>query len=79
MGDAAHQGILDVEAGEAGLAELVPRNAGLKDAVAPRLSRIRADGRRLRFRVSERCDVSIVARRGSRAVTSSLRPTARAR
>ena len=67
MGDPAHQAILDVEAGEAGLAELVPRNAGLKDAVAPRLTRIRADGRRLRFRISERCDVSIVARRGSRA------------
>ena len=44
MGDPAHQAILDVEAGEPGLAELIPRNAGLKDAVAPRLRRIRATG-----------------------------------
>ena len=65
-GDAAHQAILDVEAGEAGLPELIPRNAGLKDAVAPRIRRVRANGRRLRFRLSERSDVSIVARRASR-------------
>jgi sugar lactone lactonase YvrE len=66
-GDAAHQAILDVEAAEPGLPELIPRNAGSKDAVAPRITRVRADGRRLRFRLSERSHVSIAARRASRA------------
>ena len=52
-GDPAHQAILDVEAGEPGLAELIPRNAGLKDAVPPRITRVRITGKRLRFSLSE--------------------------
>jgi sugar lactone lactonase YvrE len=59
-GDPAHQAILDVEAGEAGLPELIPRNAGLK-GVPPRLSRVRIDGRRVRFRLSERADIIVEA------------------
>jgi sugar lactone lactonase YvrE len=65
-GDPAHQAILDVEAGEPGLPELIPLNAGLKDAVAPRLSRVRVNGRRVRFRLSERGYVTVVARRPGR-------------
>jgi sugar lactone lactonase YvrE len=65
-GDPAHQGILDVEAGEPGLAELIPRNAGLKDADPPRISRVRINGKRVRFRLSERSEVTIEARRPGR-------------
>jgi sugar lactone lactonase YvrE len=61
-GDPAHQAILDVEAGEPGLPELIPRNAGLKDAVPPRITRIRAGGKRLRFTLSERAEIWATAR-----------------
>ncbi len=53
MGDTSHQVILDVEAGEAGLPELIPPNAG-PDDVGPRITRIRLTGTKLRFRLSER-------------------------
>jgi hypothetical protein len=65
-GDPAHQAILDVEAGEPGLDELIPLNAGLTDAVAPRLSRVRVNGKRVRFRLSERGFVTVAARRPGR-------------
>jgi sugar lactone lactonase YvrE len=76
-GDPAHQAILDVEAGEPGLAELIPRNAGLKDAVAPRISRVRAGGKRLKFRLSEAAAVRAVARyrKGRRRRTVSVDAT----
>jgi hypothetical protein len=61
-GDPAHQAILDVEAAEPGLAELIPKNAGLKDAEPPRLRRIRIGGRRLRFRLDERANLNAVAK-----------------
>ena len=51
-GDPAHQAILDVEAGEPGLPELIPPNAG-GDATPPRITRIRIGGKRLRFRANE--------------------------
>ena len=62
-GDPAHQAILDVEAGERGLPELIPRNAGLTDAVAPRISRVRVGGRRLKLTLSEPASLRAVARR----------------
>lgn len=61
-GDRAHQAILDVEAAEPGLAELIPRNAGRKDADPPRISRVRIGKRRVRFRLSERAEIEIEAR-----------------
>jgi sugar lactone lactonase YvrE len=69
-GDPAHQAILDVEAGEPGLKELIPRNAGRVDAVRPRITRVRVDGRNVRFRLSERAEVigTARARRGDASV-----------
>jgi sugar lactone lactonase YvrE len=58
MGDPSHHAILDVEAGEPGLPELIPPNAGPREAepdeAAPRITRIRFTGKKLRFRLSER-------------------------
>ena len=54
MGDPTHQAILDVEVGERGLPELIPANAGPLDDDAPRITRIRFTGKRLRFRLSEK-------------------------
>lgn len=70
----AHQAILDVEAGEPGLPELIPANAGPRDAAAPRITRLRAGGRRLKFRLSEPAAVRAVARfrkDGNRRVVST--------
>ncbi len=53
MGDPTHQAILDVEVGERGLPELIPANAGPRDTEAPRITRIRFTGKRLRFKLSE--------------------------
>jgi sugar lactone lactonase YvrE len=64
-GDPTHQAILDVEAGEEGLDELIPFNAGLRDALAPRLKRISLSRARLRFRLNERADVYVVFERRS--------------
>jgi hypothetical protein len=60
-GDPAHQAIMDVEAGEPGLPELIPPGAGLSDALPPRITRVRIDGRRLRLRVSEPADIVVRA------------------
>ena len=58
MGDPSRQAILDVEAGEQGLPELIPPNAGppdpKPDRTAPRVTRIRFTGTKLRFRLNER-------------------------
>ena len=58
MGDPSRQAILDVETGEHGLPELIPPNAGprdpARDRTAPRVTRIRFTGKKLRFRLSER-------------------------
>jgi hypothetical protein len=54
MGDPSHQAILDVEVGERGLPEVIPPNAGPIDNAAPRITRIRFTGKRLRFRLSEK-------------------------
>lgn len=61
----ANQAILDVEAGEPGLPELIPANAGLADAVAPRLTRVRLSGsrQRLTFSVPEPSLVDVVVQR----------------
>jgi hypothetical protein len=72
-GNPAHQAILDVEAGEPGLPELIPRNAGPRDTVAPRITRVRAGNRRLRFRLSERATVHAYARRRTRAGVRTVR------
>ena len=53
MGDPTHQAILDVEAGEEGLPELIPPNAGPFDEAPPRITRIRFTGKRIRFRLNE--------------------------
>src|SRR6185436_1830892 len=57
MGDPSHQAILDVEAGERGLPELIPANAGPRDTEGPRITRIRFTGKRLRFKLSEKTTV----------------------
>ena len=54
MGDPSHQAILDVEAGEPGLRELIPANAGPIDNEKPRITRIRFTGKRIRFTLSEK-------------------------
>jgi hypothetical protein len=54
MGDPSHQAILDVEVGERGLPELIPPNAGPIDNAAPRITRIRFTGKRIRFKLSEK-------------------------
>jgi hypothetical protein len=72
-GDPTHWAILDVEAAEPGLPELIPPGAGVRDAVAPRLSHIRLDGRRLRLRLSERASLRV------RAVSRSRHRVRRAR
>jgi sugar lactone lactonase YvrE len=54
MGDPSHQAILDVEAGEPGLRELIPANAGPIDNEKPRVTRIRFTGKRIRFTLSEK-------------------------
>ncbi len=58
MGDPSRQAILDVEAGEEGLPELIPPNAGPKeaerDSKRPRITRIRFTGKKLRFKLNER-------------------------
>jgi sugar lactone lactonase YvrE len=54
MGDPSHQAILDVEVGERGLRELIPPNAGPIDNAAPRITRIRFTGKRIRFTLSEK-------------------------
>jgi sugar lactone lactonase YvrE len=62
-GDPAHQAILDVETGEEGRPELIPANAGLADAVAPRLTGVRLDARRLTLTIDERAEVDFVVER----------------
>ncbi len=54
MGDPSHQAILDVEVGERGLTEVIPPNAGPIDNAAPRITRIRFTGKRIRFKLSEK-------------------------
>jgi sugar lactone lactonase YvrE len=54
MGDPSHQAILDVDAGEPGLRELIPANAGPIDNEKPRITRIRFTGKRIRFTLSEK-------------------------
>ena len=54
MGDPSHQAILDVEVGERGLPEVIPPNAGPIDNAAPRITRIRFTGKRIRFKLSEK-------------------------
>ena len=68
-GDPKRQAILDVEAGERGLPELIPRNAGRRDTIPPRITSIRLDGRRLTFWLTERASVRAVARRRGRRVS----------
>jgi sugar lactone lactonase YvrE len=62
-GNAANQAILDVETGEEGLSELIPRNAGLKDFTAPRAKPATLDGRRLTMTLSESADVEFLVER----------------
>jgi sugar lactone lactonase YvrE len=62
-GDPSHQAILDVETGEPGLPELIPSNAGLADAVAPRVKPARLIGSRLTLRLSEAAEVDFVVER----------------
>jgi sugar lactone lactonase YvrE len=74
-GDPAHQAIMDVEAGEPGLSELIPRNAGLKDAVPPRITRVRVGRKRVKFTLSERvAELNVVAfqRRGHGVIYRDL-------
>ena len=67
-GNTSNQALLDVEAGEEGVPEHIPRNAGLRDADPPRLTRVRVSARRLRLRVNERVRLTVVVerRRGRR-------------
>jgi sugar lactone lactonase YvrE len=85
-GDTSHQTLLDVETGEAGLAELIPPGAGGVDSTAPVLTRLAirpATVRRgvtttLRLRLTEaaRVTIRIERRRGTRwrQVASYARP-----
>ncbi|HEX8745391.1 MAG TPA: hypothetical protein VF712_19860 [Thermoleophilaceae bacterium] len=62
-GSAANQAILDVETGEEGLPELIPANAGLADAVAPRVKPAAVAGSRLTLTLSEPADVELLVER----------------
>ena len=62
-GDPAHQAILDVETGEEGLPELIPPNAGLSDAVPPRVKPASLNGRRLTLKLSEPAEVDFIVER----------------
>ncbi len=62
-GNAANQAILDVETGEEGLPELIPRNAGLKDFTAPGMKPATLDGRRLTLTLSEAAEVEFLTER----------------
>jgi sugar lactone lactonase YvrE len=62
-GDSTHQAILDVETGEPGLPELIPANAGLADAIAPRLTSVKLDAKRLSLKLSEDAEVDITVER----------------
>jgi sugar lactone lactonase YvrE len=64
-GTAANQAILDVETGEEGLPELIPFNAGLKDAVRPSVKPATIDGRRrtLTLTLSEPAEVEFLTER----------------
>ncbi|MDQ3934576.1 MAG: hypothetical protein M3340_08080 [Actinomycetota bacterium] len=67
-GDPARQAILDVETGEEGLPELIPRNAGLSDADPPRVKPVTVSGRRVALTLSENAEVDfVVERRDGRA------------
>ncbi len=67
-GDPNHWAILDVEAGEPGLPELIPPSAGLSDFTAPRVSAVVFTRRSLRFRLDEAAEVYVtLARRDGRA------------
>jgi hypothetical protein len=65
-GDTSHMALLDVEAGEDGLPEAIPPNAGLKDAVRPVVKRVHLDARELRFRLSEAAEVDVLVERSDR-------------
>jgi sugar lactone lactonase YvrE len=79
-GNSAHWAIHDVQVGEPGVPELIPRNAGLADAVAPAVSRVRLSSKavksgratRLVFRLSEKAKVTvrITRRSGRRTITA---------
>ena len=62
-GDPARQAILDVETGEEGLPELIPANAGLADAVRPRVKPATLSGRRLTLELSEPAEVDFIVER----------------
>jgi hypothetical protein len=62
-GDASHQAILDVETGEQGLAELIPFNAGLADAVPPRIKPVTLDAKHLSLKLSEPAEMDIIVER----------------
>jgi hypothetical protein len=62
-GDPTHQAILDVETGEEGRPELIPSNAGLTDATAPRVKPVTLDPRRLTLTLSEQAEVDFVIER----------------
>jgi hypothetical protein len=75
MGDPTHWAIMDVEAGEEGLPELIPANAGLRDAVAPRLKRVALRKPALSFRLTEAAEVGVTFERRAGATWRKMRET----
>ncbi len=66
QGDSTHWTILDVEAGERGLPELIPFNAGVADQTRPRIAKVSFKGRKVSLRVSEASRIRVWLRRGHR-------------
>jgi hypothetical protein len=62
-GDPNRQAILDVETGEEGLPELIPRNAGLADADPPRVKPVTVTGRRVTLTLTEGAEVEFLVER----------------